>query len=186
LWCGKWAPTFAREKITTFERRFIADKSTWNEARDPYYQITQTAEGCKIILHEFGLDSDFSHIINGHTPVKTTKGETPIRGEGKLFLIDGGFSKAYQKTTGIAGYSLIYNSHGMRISALEPFEGFEDAVRYNKDILPETVLMQPCDHRMKIYETDIGRKLQKNIDMLTRLMDVYRNGILPEHPDKLD
>lgn len=186
LWCGKWAPTFAREKITTFERRFIADKETWQEARDPYYQITQTAEGCKIILHEFGLDSDFSHIINGHTPVKTTKGETPIRGEGKLFLIDGGFSKAYQKTTGIAGYSLIFNSHGMRISALEPFEGFEDAIKENKDIIPETVLMQPADHRLKIYETDIGVKLQKNIDMLTRLMDAYRNGILPEHPDKLD
>ncbi|MBQ1313042.1 MAG: fructose-1,6-bisphosphatase [Acutalibacteraceae bacterium] len=186
LWCGKWAPTFAREKITTFERRFIADKSTWTEARDPYYQITQTAEGCKIILHEFGLDTEFSHIINGHTPVKTTKGETPIRGEGKLFLIDGGFSKAYQKTTGIAGYSLIFNSHGMRISALEPFEGFEDAVHSNKDIIPETVLMQPSDHRIKIYETDIGKKLKKNIDMLTRLMDVYRRGILPEHPDKLD
>ncbi len=186
LWCGKWAPTFAREKITTFERRFIADESTWTEARDPYYQITQTADGCRIILHEFGLDSDFSHIINGHTPVKTTKGETPIRGEGKLFLIDGGFSKAYQKTTGIAGYSLIYNSHGMRICALEPFEGFEDAVVKNKDIIPETVLMQPSDHRIKIYETDIGIKLRKNIEMLTRLMDVYRRGILPEHPDKLD
>ncbi len=186
LWCGKWAPTFAREKITTFERRFIADESTWNEPRDPYYQITQTADGCRIILHEFGLDSDFSHLINGHTPVKTTRGETPIRGEGKLFLIDGGFSKAYQKTTGIAGYSLIYNSHGMRICALEPFEGFEDAVKENKDILPETVLMQPSDHRIKIYETDIGIKLRKNIEMLTRLMDVYRTGILPEHPDKLD
>lgn len=181
LWCGKWSPLFAREKITTFERRLIDDKSTWKEAKDPYYDITQTQEGCVKILHEFGLDSINSHIINGHVPVKSKKGESPIKGGGRLFIIDGGFCRAYQKTTGIAGYTLIYNSHYMRICAHEPFDGIQNAIKENKDILNATIVSEELDHRLKIGEMDRGRKLQGEIDHLHVLLNAYRQGIISEY-----
>lgn len=180
LWCGKFSPLFAREKITTFERRLIDDKSTWVEKKDCYYDVTATAAGCELILREFGLGGKHSHIINGHTPVKSKDGESPVKGDGKLIDIDGGFCKAYQKTTGIAGYTLIYNSFIMRLSSHDAFTSREEAIRYNKDILSASVVFERLDKRIKISETDNGKKLQKQIDNLNRLMEAYKLGIISE------
>ncbi|HPZ00165.1 MAG TPA: fructose-bisphosphatase class III, partial [Clostridiales bacterium] len=157
-----------------------SDQSTWIEEKNPYYDVVRSAEGCKKILHEFGLDEDNCHIVNGHVPVKSKDGESPIKGNGKLFVIDGGFSKAYQKTTGIAGYTLIYNSRHMAISAHEPFEGKEVALKKNKDIASSVVVTEELDHRIKIRETDIGKQLQKNVDYLKRLIEAYKLGYIQE------
>lgn len=180
LWCGPCSPLYARSKLSTFERRLLTDESTWVEEKNPYYQFVQTGDGCERILKEFGLDTKTSHIINGHVPVRTTKGESPIKGDGKLFVIDGGFSKAYQGTTGIAGYTLIYNSRHMAISAHEPFGGKEEALQKNKDIVSAIVVSEELDHRIKIRETDNGKELQKKVNYLLQLMDAYQQGILPE------
>ncbi len=181
LWCGGYSPLFARDKITTFERRFINDKTTWVEKKDPYYEVTKTAEGCLKVLNEFGIHEEYSHIINGHTPVKSKDGESPIKGEGKLFLIDGGFSKAYQKTTGIAGYTMVFNSNNMRISAHMPFQGKENAIKNNNDVHSSTISTEQLNYRIKISGTDIGKELQKDIAALQRLLDAYNNGIIHEH-----
>ncbi|MDD6806870.1 MAG: fructose-1,6-bisphosphatase [Oscillospiraceae bacterium] len=184
LWCGKNSPLYARDKITTFERRLIADKSTWVEKKDPYYIVTQSAAGCELILQEFGLGGKNSHIINGHVPVKASDGESPVKGEGKLIVIDGGFCKAYQGTTGIAGYTLIYNSYIMRLSSHEPFLGRAKAIKDNTDIHSASVVFERLDKRIKISETDIGKKLQKNIDQLTKLLEAYNLGIISENEAK--
>lgn len=180
LWCGKNSPLFARDKITTFERRLIADKNTWKETKDPYYVVTETAAGCELILNDFGLFGIHSHIINGHTPVKAGEGENPVKGDGKLIDIDGGFCKAYQKTTGIAGYTLIYNSYMMSLSSHEPFTSHEDAIKNNKDILSVSVIFERLDNRITVGETDKGNLLKSNIARLERLLDAYRQGIIPE------
>ncbi len=184
LWCGPNSPLYARSKMTTFERRFLSDKSTWAEQKNPYYQFINTAEGCEKILQEFGLTADHCHIINGHVPVRSKDGESPVKGNGKLIVIDGGFSKAYQKTTGIAGYTLIYNSRHMAISAHEPFAGKETALKQNKDIVSSVVITEELDHRIKIRETDIGQQLQKNVDYLKQLIEAYRQGYIQEQHRK--
>ncbi|MEG1243548.1 MAG: fructose-1,6-bisphosphatase, partial [Oscillospiraceae bacterium] len=161
LWCGKNSPLFGREKITTFERRLIDDKSTWKEPKNPYYKLTESIDVCEKILNEFGLGGRRSHIINGHIPVKFKDGENPIKGGGKLIVIDGGFCRAYQPTTGIAGYTLIYNSYVMRLSSHEPFGGVENAIRNNKDILSASVVFERLESRIKISETDNGILIQK-------------------------
>jgi len=186
LWCGKKSPLFCRDRITTFERRFVDDKSTWKESKDPYYEITKTEDGCLKILHEFGLGDKDSHIINGHVPVKVKDGESPIRGNGRLFNIDGGFSKAYQKTTGIAGYSLIYNSYVMKLVAHEPFPGKEEVLKNNKDIQHMTDVTEELQDRLMISDTDNGAKLQRNIKRLTKLMEAYKSGVIPENLGKND
>ncbi len=184
LWCGKWSPLFARERITTFERRLIDDKATHKEAKDSYYTVTDTAAGCELVLREFGLGGKRSHIINGHVPVKSKDGESPVKGDGKRIVIDGGFCKAYQGTTGIAGYTLIYNSYIMRLSSHEPFAGRENAIKHNKDILSASVVFERLDSRIKISETDNGKKLQKSIDHLNRLLEAYKLGIIAENEAK--
>lgn len=181
LWCGKNSPLFGREKITTFERRLISDKSTWVEPKNAYYKLTTDKQICEMILEEFGLGGRRSHIINGHIPVKSKDGENPIKGGGKLIVIDGGFCRAYQPTTGIAGYTLIYNSYVMRLSSHEPFVGVENAIKYNKDILSTSVVFERLDSRIKISETDNGVLLQKNIDELKKLLKAYKTGALMEH-----
>ncbi len=180
LWCGKYSPLFARDKITTFERRLIADKDTWKESKDPYYLVVESAAGCELILNEFGLGGPHSHIINGHTPVKAGEGESPVKGDGKLIDIDGGFCRAYQKTTGIAGYTLIYNSYMMSLSSHEPFTSHEDAIINNKDILSVSVIFERLDNRITVGETDKGAILKSNIARLERLLYAYRQGILLE------
>lgn len=173
LWCGKSSPLSGRT-LKTFERTFIDDTSAWEEQKNPYYTFCHTAETCSMILRDFGLFSPISHIINGHTPIKVSQGESPIKADGKLIVIDGGFCKAYQKTTGIAGYTLIYNSHGMRIKSHRPFESVEAVLSQNKDISSESVMFETSPHRIMISNTDQGIKLQILIEDLNSLLKYYR------------
>ena len=180
LWAGRNSPIFGKDRMTTFERRFIKDESAWVEAKNPYYRFYENPDVCDMLLHEFGLTEPHCHIINGHIPVKSKKGESPIKGGGKLLVIDGGFCKAYQKTTGIAGYTLIYNSNCLRLVAHEPFTGRADAIRNNRDIASTSQIFERIDNRQKIAETDIGRQLQEQIDDLMALLAAYRSGAIAE------
>lgn len=180
LWCGKLSPLFGRGGMTTFERRFIVDPATWVESKNPYYDHIQTREGCLHILSEFGLNSDLSHIINGHVPVRASHGESPIKGGGKLVVIDGGFCRAYHPRTGIAGYTLIYNSYEMRLSAHKPFESQRKAVEKNVDIYSSTNVFEQLEQRMLVMDTDIGRNISEQIYDLSLLLAAYRDGIINE------
>ena len=181
LWAGRNSPIFGRNRMTTFERRLIKDESSWAEPKNPYYTLYNDPAICEMILKEFGLEGPHCHIINGHVPVKAGKGESPIKGGGKLVVIDGGFCKAYQKTSGIAGYTLIFNSYSYRIIAHEPFAGKEKAVRENFDIASTTTVFESLEHRMKIAETDAGREIQTQINDLMRLLEAYRSGAILEN-----
>ena len=181
LWCGRFSPVYGKNKMTSFERYFIEDENTWTEIKDNYYSLITNPEICKMILGEFGIDgNEFSHIINGHVPVKIKKGESPVKADGKLLVIDGGLSKAYQSQTGIAGYTLLYNSHGLLLCAHEPFESIESAVRDEKDIYStlETVALAP--ERVFVKDTDEGKIMQKKIDALRALVNAYRKGIIKQ------
>lgn len=184
LWAGRNSPIFGRDRMTTFERRFIADESTWTEAKNPYYRYYQDPAVCDMLLHEFGLEGPHCHIINGHVPVKSKKGESPVKGGGKLLVIDGGFCKAYQKTTGIAGYTLIYNSNCLRLVAHEPFVGRAAAIRENWDIASNPVAFEQMEKRIKIAETDVGRQLKEQIRDLKDLLWAYRSGAIVESHKK--
>ena len=180
LWAGRNSPIFGRDRMTTFERRFIKDESTWTEPKNPYYQYYNDPAVCDMILKDFGLEGRHCHIINGHIPVKSKKGESPIKGGGKLLVIDGGFCKAYQKTTGIAGYTLIYNSACFRLVSHEPFVGRKNAIRENQDIASTSVVFERLESRMKIAGTDVGRQLQEQIDDLMALLWAFRSGEIAE------
>ncbi len=181
LWCGRNSPIFGRDKMTTFERRFIADETIHAEPKNAYYRLYNDPEICDMLLKEFGLEGEHCHIINGHVPVKSKKGESPIKGNGKLLVIDGGFCKAYQKTTGIAGYTLIYNSGCFRMVSHEPFAGRASAIHRNRDIASSSVVFERMESRQKIAETDIGRHLQDQIDDLKALVSAYRTGAIAEN-----
>ena len=181
LWAGRNSPIFGRDRMTTFERRLIADERAWSEPKNAYYTLYDDPALCDRILREFGLEGPHCHIINGHVPVKAKKGESPIKGGGKLIVIDGGFCKAYQPTSGIAGYTLIYNSRSLRIVAHQPFIGRERAIRENYDISSSTTLFERMESRQKIGETDIGLELQKRIDDLHLLLSAYRDGAVKEN-----
>ncbi len=178
LWCGPNSPLFGRDRMTTFERLFIEDKACWKETQNPYYDLADDEEICLKVLKEFGLESPLSHIINGHVPVKVKKGESPIKGNGRLLLIDGGFSRAYHNTTGIAGYTLIYNSQGLRIVAHEPFTSTEDAVINNVDIHSTSNLFEQLNQRLLMSDTDSGEVNKEKIDDLKMLLYAYRNGLV--------
>ena len=178
LWSGKDSPLFGREKMTTFERIFINDKSSWKEKKNPYYQWCSQEEACVMLLKEFGLNTPFSHIINGHVPVRASEGESPIKANGKLIVIDGGFCEAYQPTTGIAGYTLIYNSHGMRIKSHQPFDGVESALSENKDIQSRSDIFETHFARVMVMDTDNGNDISNQIYDLTLLLNAYRQGLL--------
>ncbi len=180
LWAGRNSPIFGRDRMTTFERRLIADESAWSEPKNAYYMLYQDPAICDKILKEFGLEGPHCHIINGHVPVKAKKGESPIKGGGKLIVIDGGFCKAYQKTSGIAGYTLIHNSHSFRIVAHQPFVGRERAIRENYGISSSTDIFERLESRRKIRETDLGREIQARIDDLRALLGAYRDGAVKE------
>lgn len=175
LWTGKKSPLCGRN-IKTFERTFIQAKQAWKEPTDPYYKFYHTEKTCNMILREFGLFSPLSHIINGHTPVKTVEGEEPVRANGKLIVIDGGFSQAYHKTTGIAGYTLIYNSHGMRIKSHQPFESVEKVLEENKDIESTSTMFETEADRIMVGDTDEGKEIKEEIQMLKKLLEVYRGN----------
>ena len=180
LWCGRGSPVFGRDRMTTFERRLIKDESSWAEPKNASYTFYNDPAVCERLLREFGLEGPHCHIINGHVPVKSRKGESPIKGGGKLIVIDGGFCRAYQPTTGIAGYTLIYNSESMRIVSHEPFEGRENAIRENRDILSSSVVFERMDDKVKIRSTDIGSELQRQVDDLKALLAAYRSGLVKE------
>ena len=180
LWAGRNSPIFGRDRMTTFERRFIADESTWTEPKNPYYTYYQDPAVCDMLLKEFDLSGEHCHIINGHVPVKVKKGESPIKGGGKLIVIDGGFSKAYQGTSGIAGYTLIFSSRYFRIVAHQPFAGKNAAIHKNSDIEGDDMIFERMDSRMKISETDEGRKLQAQVEDLMDLLAAYRSGAVTE------
>ncbi len=175
-WINGNSPVFGKRKMTTFERYFVADKDTHKEPKDPYYSWYDKDETVKMILEEFGLDGEKGHIINGHIPVASKKGESPVKCGGKLIVIDGGFSKAYQPTTGIAGYTLIYNSYGFLLAAHEPFKSVELAVKEGLDIHSDTVLVENVERRQTVADTDDGKEIQKNIDELEALLAAYRSG----------
>ena len=181
LWAGRNSPIFGRDRMTTFERRFIADESTWTEPKNPYYTYYQDPAVCDMLLREFGLRGEHCHIVNGHVPVKVKKGESPIKGGGKLLVIDGGFSKAYQPTSGIAGYTLVFNSRHFRMVAHQPFSSKYDAIHKNADIVNESDIFEKLDHRMKVSETDEGRELQSQVDDLMMLLNAYRTGAVAEN-----
>ena len=180
LWAGRNSPIFGRDRMATFERRFIADESTWAEPKNVYYQLYNDPAVCEALLREFGLEGPHCHIINGHVPVKSKKGESPRKGGGRLLVIDGGFCKAYQETTGIAGYTLIYNSACYRLVSHQPFVGREEAIRSSQDIASTSVVFERLETRLKIAGTDVGRQLQEQIDDLMSLLDAYRSGAIAE------
>jgi len=181
LWAGRNSPIFGRDRMTTFERRLIKDESAWTEPKNAYYTLYQSPEVCEFILKKFGLTEPHCHIINGHVPVKAKKGESPIKGGGKLIVIDGGFCKAYQPTSGIAGYTLIFNSHNMRIVSHEPFSGRKDAIRDDSDIVSTTDVFEHMESRIKVAQTDRGRQLQSQIDDLRDLLYAYKSGAVTEN-----
>ncbi len=180
LWCGRHSPLFGRERITTFERLLIEDKSTWTETKNAYYTCMKTAADCMKLLKGFGLTGKYSHIVNGHVPVRSKEGENPVKADGKLIVIDGGFCRAYQPTTGIAGYTLIYNSYGIRITSHEPFAGVNNAIKNNTDILSTTNIFETADSRIKVEQTDIGQEIKRNIEDLKLLLAAYTLGIINE------
>lgn len=181
LWAGRNSPIFGRDRMTTFERRFIENEDTWTEPKNAYYHLYHDSEVCDRLLKEFGLEGKYCHIINGHVPVKSKKGESPIKGGGKLLVIDGGFCKAYQKTTGIAGYTLIYNSGCLRMVSHQPFAGRANAIRENRDITSSSVVFERMESRQKIAQTDVGRQLQEQINDLMALLAAYRSGAIAEN-----
>ena len=179
-WINGNSPVFGKSKMTTFERYFIEDKSTHKEPKDPYYTWYDKEETVKMILEEFGLDGEKGHIINGHIPVASKKGESPVKCGGRLLVIDGGFSKAYQPTTGIAGYTLIYNSYGFLLAAHEPFKSVELAVKEGLDIHSDTVLVENVEKRQTVADTDDGKDIKQSIDELEALLAAYRSGKIVE------
>lgn len=179
LWCGKYSPLFGREKMTTFERCFISDRTAWTEKKNPYYSFIDNYDAICNILHEFGLDERESHVINGHVPVKAGAGENPVKARGRYILIDGGFCKAYHTTTGIAGYTLIYSSRGLRLVSHGAFEGKAAAIKENKDILATTdVVFEMMNRRMMVADTDEGKELIERKSDLKALLDAYRTGMV--------
>ena len=180
LWCGSNSPLFGKDKMTTFERYFIDDKSTHVEIKNPYYKYRDDETICNNILTEFGLDPTDSHIINGHIPVKTIQGESPIKANGKLLVIDGGFSKAYQPQTGIAGYTLIYNSYGLLLVSHTPFESTQKAIDEGKDIFSSTIVLEKSTNRKRVIDTDVGLEIKEQINDLQLLLMAYRKGLIKE------
>ncbi len=180
IWAGPNSPVFGKDKMTTFERYFIADKTAHKETKNSYYRLMDSEIVLNNILKEFGLDIGTSHIINGHVPVELKKGETPIKCNGKLLIIDGGFSKAYQSKTGIAGYTLVANSHGMRLVAHEPFESTRAAIQKESDIFSDSIIVETASNRIRVADTDIGAELKESIKQLESLLCAYRDGVIVE------
>lgn len=179
LWVGHKSPASGR-LVKTFERSYIADEFTWAEPMDPYFELTREVPACDAIMREFGIVPGSGHIINGHTPVKTIKGESPIRADGRLLVIDGGFCQAYHPKTGIAGYTLIASSRGMRLKAHEAFKSVEEAIMRNADIQSETTRFDVPTRRLMVSDTDTGEEIRAQINDLRQLLEAYRTGQLPE------
>ena len=184
LWCGPDSPLFDKSKMATFERYFIADKETHVEEKGYYFKLRDDEEVIDHILDAFGVVGSNRHIINGHVPVRTLKGENPIKANGKLMVIDGGFSKAYHNETGIAGYTLVYHSRDFQLVQHEPFTSTEDAIQRGTDIKSTTQIVEMSNRRMLVADTDIGVELRKQIDDLEELLYAYRHGYIKEKEKK--
>ena len=181
LWCGKDAPTVGRKAIKTFERLLIKESETHEEVKNAYYQLTESETLCNNIFKEFGFTNfENLHIINGHMPVNVKKGESPIKAKGKMLMIDGGFSRSFHKATGIAGYTLVADSYGIRIAAHQPFLGIEHAIAENVDIETNIVVHEDQQARMMVADTDNGKELKQTILDLKLLVKAYQSGILVE------
>ncbi len=181
IWSSPSSPLFGKDKMATFERYFLEDKATHAEKKNPYYSRLDDEKVMDRILKEFGLGAD-GHIVNGHVPVLQSSGESPVKCGGKVLVIDGGFSKAYQAKTGIAGYTLIYNSYGMMLVAHKPFTSAEEAIANETDIHSERIMVEMAPHRMHVGDTDNGRALKERIEELTELLAAYRSGLIIEKP----
>ena len=184
LWCGPDSPLFDKSKMATFERYFIAEKETHHEEKGAYFRLRDNEEVCDRILDAFGVTGDNRHIINGHVPVHASKGENPIKANGRLMVIDGGFSQAYHKETGIAGYTLVYHSRGFQLVQHEPFTSAEDAILTGADIKSTTQIVEMSAHRMRVADTDKGKELKGQIDDLEELLYAYRHGYITERERK--
>ena len=180
LWCGKNSPAFDKSKMASFERYFLTDKTTHKEIKGYYYTLRNEEKVCDYIMDEFGVQGNHRHIINGHVPVKAVKGEKPIKANGKMMVIDGGFSKAYQPETGIAGYTLVYHSRGFQLVQHEPFTSTQKAIEEGQDIKSTTLLVELSSQRMMVKDTDKGRELKIQIEDLKKLLVAYRTGIIKE------
>ena len=180
IWAGPNSPVFGKDKMATFERYFVEEKETHKEVKNAYYSLLDDETTINKIMREFGLDESHSHIVNGHVPVELKKGETPIKCGGKLLIIDGGFSKAYQSKTGIAGYTLVANSHGLNLVAHKPFESAEAAIREETDIVSDTIIVETAAHRLMVSDTDVGAELKESIADLEKLLEAYQDGTLIE------
>ena len=180
LWCGRDSVLFDKSKMATFERYFLKDKETYKEEKGNYFKLRDDEKICDNILNAFGVSGPNRHIINGHVPVHVMSGENPIKANGKLMVIDGGFSQAYHKETGIAGYTLVYHSRGFQLVQHEPFTSTEDAILRGSDIKSTTQIVEMSAHRMLVADTDIGRELKKQITDLDKLLYAYRHGFIKE------
>lgn len=180
IWTGEGSPVFGKKKMATFERYFIAEKETHEECKNSYYRLLEREDIVNNILEEFGLDVKGAHIVNGHVPVEQIHGESPIKCGGKLLIIDGGFSKAYQKKTGIAGYTLVCNSRGMRLVAHEPFESTQTAILNESDIFSDSIVVENYYNRKLVADTDTGKEIKENIYYLEELLEAYRDGTIME------
>lgn len=184
LWCGPDSPLFDKAKMATFERYFLTEKETHKEAKGYYFTMRDNEQTVDMIMDEFGVQQPNRHIINGHVPVHVVKGESPIKANGKLMVIDGGFSQAYHKETGIAGYTLVYHSRGFQLVQHEPFTSTEDAIKRGTDIVSTTQIVEMNQHRLRVEDTDKGKELRLQIEALKELLYAYRCGFLTEHERK--
>ena len=180
LWCGENSPLFGKDAMKTFERYFINDKALHKENKNPYYSFYEDIDFINMIFKEFELNPETSHIINGHVPVKEKKGENPVKAENRLIVIDGGFSKAYQSETGLAGYTLIYNSYGLKLVSHKPFQNVKNAIENCIDIHSSTRIVKRVLQRKRVKDTDIGIKLESQIDDLYELLEAYKKGFIKE------
>jgi len=180
LWSGEQSPLFGKSKMATFERYFISDSKTHTEEMNPCYDFRTKQEVAEKILAEFGLDPETGHIINGHVPVKVKKGENPVKAGGKLLVIDGGFAKAYQSKTGIAGYTLIFNSYGLLLAAHESFDSTQIAIEEAQDIHSDTQILEQNRKRIRVRDTDKGLEIGEKISDLKKLLNAYRSGTIKE------
>jgi fructose-1,6-bisphosphatase-3 len=180
LWCGKDAPPFDKQKMATFESYLVNDKELRKEAKGAYYSLRNEENICDMILKEFGVEGPHAHIINGHVPVKTMQGENPIKANGKLLVIDGGFSKAYQPETGIAGYTLVYHSHGLELVQHEPFQSTQKVIEEGQDIKSTRFVIEFNTQRVMVRDTDKGETLVTQIEELNKLLAAYRMGLIKE------
>jgi fructose-1,6-bisphosphatase-3 len=180
LWTGPRSPLFGKNRMATFERYFLADRATHHEEMNPYYQYRDQEETARRIMAAFDLDPDRGHIINGHVPVKVVRGESPVKAGGRLLVIDGGFAKAYQEKTGLAGYTLVFNSYGLLLVSHTPFESTQKAIEEGLDMLSQPAILETAVRRLRVEDTDEGRKIREQVQELKALVDAYRAGLIKE------